>query len=45
MSLASLALLFFQVGASLRFVATNNAAARCPQKSMVPGITAGDAAD
>jgi hypothetical protein len=40
-----LVLLLFKQGASFRFVAANDAAACCSQKSMVSGIVAGDAAD
>jgi len=40
-----LVLLFFQLSTSFRFVATNNAAARRSQKSMMSSIVAGDAAD
>ena len=40
-----LVLFFFQLSTSFRFVATNNAAARCSQKPMVSSIVARDAAD
>src|ERR1700683_2235782 len=40
-----LVLLLFKQGAPSRFVATNDAAARCAQKSMMSGIVAGDTAD